>query len=711
MADDVLSAFEVQEILKSQKPQSRPMPKNDDVLSKEETADLLRKQNPLEFSDKPKGLLDTAADYAKGAAMDALEVVRPVGEFVDSYTGAPTRSAIGELMTSKSPLKAAGAFVDQIGNDPARAPTGQQLARRAGVSDTALSDVAPSLYSDSGDETFKFKRGGLLDPTASGAVGLGVDILADPTNVVGFGAMAKGAVKGAKLAGEGALKAAELGARGVGKAVDILSATNRGTRVAEGLIGGTKDVADTISKTLDVSRNFKPLTTAPERLKTLEKYGIKADELPSGAIYGQRSVPAKLEKTLSEGLDASEYTEKWEKAREKLDLATQGSIQNASKAAPMLPTDAGDHIRSALTNSQKKLFDDTILTYQSSQKLVPNNALSESAMNSIQTKLNGLEKWAKGEMLRGTPAQRSAARSMLTTIQGARNAVGSGNYKQTVEVMSNIGRAAFGNDPKLLSRAAPDAAKLKDLYHTMSDGVVSTLKENVSPDMAAQLVKDNERMTDFFKTKSALGPVLDAEKDAARAFSASVATPERVKALKKLITPEDFNSVRASYLQDLVSVGNDGVNYGTTLKNLKDPKNAGVLREMFSHDELKDIKEILKTGIDIGGDRLGPSTVGMNVLSSLNPKNLAARVGGKKVFEKYHGETIKGLLGRSAGAAKSGVGVQDAIKGSGAKLLGGASFDENAVKKALMRSGGRSRPELLIKGAQSVAPQGYDDRQ
>jgi hypothetical protein len=153
-------------------------------------------------------------------------------ETVDSYTGAPVRAGIGAAQDGKGVGGALSAAASQFGEDPNLAPTGKQIARRAGVSDTALSEKVPSLYSDTGEEWTKLKRGGFLDPTASGAAGLGIDIAADITNVVPVGAIVKGAAKGG----------AKLASRAVNTASDAISATGRGAgkvgkRVIQGALG------------------------------------------------------------------------------------------------------------------------------------------------------------------------------------------------------------------------------------------------------------------------------------------------------------------------------------------------------------------------------------------------------------------------------------------------------------------------------------------
>jgi hypothetical protein len=122
-----------------------------------------------------------------------------IGSGVDRVTGAPVRAGIYAAQNGENPLSAA---VSQVFKKSETAPTGKQIVEKAGVPDTALSEVVPSLYSDSG-EGMTLKKGGILDPTASGAAGFAMDLAADPTTLLPAVGLAKRAAQGTKLAEAG----------------------------------------------------------------------------------------------------------------------------------------------------------------------------------------------------------------------------------------------------------------------------------------------------------------------------------------------------------------------------------------------------------------------------------------------------------------------------------------------------------------------------
>lgn len=103
------------------------------------------------------------------------------------YSGDVVRAGIGELTGT---LKEGEGMKALKGGG---APSSAELMKRGGWENTSsLSDVVPGAYSDTGDEWLKLKKGGMLDPTARGTVGLAADVATDPLTYLtaGLGKMA-----------------------------------------------------------------------------------------------------------------------------------------------------------------------------------------------------------------------------------------------------------------------------------------------------------------------------------------------------------------------------------------------------------------------------------------------------------------------------------------------------------------------------------------
>jgi hypothetical protein len=109
-------------------------------------------------------------------------IVPRIANVIDSYTGAPTRAAIGAAQNAESPL---AAFVKQFGENPALAPSGKDLAKKTGAStESIIPDSAlPSFLKDTkGNKTLELIKN-LATASPAGIYGAGLDIAANPLNV------------------------------------------------------------------------------------------------------------------------------------------------------------------------------------------------------------------------------------------------------------------------------------------------------------------------------------------------------------------------------------------------------------------------------------------------------------------------------------------------------------------------------------------------
>lgn len=157
-----------------------------------------------------------------------LKNLQAVGEFVDKYTGAPTRAGLLAGIKGENPLTAAK---EQFGEDPTKAPSGEQILGEIGME--------PSF--------------------ARSAAGFGVDVLADPLNLVPAGKLSGLLGKGAKALEEApkALKAlseekAIKQAGGMLKDFRRLIGKERIPEVGQALLKETVQVADDAGKIKNV---------------------------------------------------------------------------------------------------------------------------------------------------------------------------------------------------------------------------------------------------------------------------------------------------------------------------------------------------------------------------------------------------------------------------------------------------------------------------
>ena len=147
-----------------------------------------------EPEQEKSSMIGDAADYAKQKIFDAAE-------FIESYTSAPTRSAIYSAQKGENPIKA---YYGQAGLDPSLAPSGGDIMREAGVHD----------YGTMPETVTKYGRV-LPEHQYSPAefAGVGVEMVADPTLLVPsklVGKTVEGAGTVLKQAPKEALKTGEM---------------------------------------------------------------------------------------------------------------------------------------------------------------------------------------------------------------------------------------------------------------------------------------------------------------------------------------------------------------------------------------------------------------------------------------------------------------------------------------------------------------------
>lgn len=167
--------------------------------------------------DQKPGLLKKAGD----AVISGLNKL-------DSYTGAPVRSAISAAQNANTPSQipalAAGAFSKQFGQDPSLAPSGQDIVERAGI-----------------------EKGS----TAAKVAGFGMDMASNPTSYVPIGDIISGAAKGVGSAvgiGARAVESASDGAPIANAAKEITDLAPSQPGVISKAVGNTSNVLTGVDK-------------------------------------------------------------------------------------------------------------------------------------------------------------------------------------------------------------------------------------------------------------------------------------------------------------------------------------------------------------------------------------------------------------------------------------------------------------------------------
>lgn len=591
-------------------------------------------------------------------------LLQTVGETVDKYTGAPTRAALSELTRTENEfakpkpsffgnlVSAGKAFANQFGEDPALAPTGRDIAvSRGGLSGQNVKGGVSSFQAAKGGiapeavAPEQIQKGNTVMP--ADVAGLAIDIAADPLNLVPVGALAKGA----SIAAKGAAKGLGRFAVGAAKMAPGGKAITEGAGRIIGEFVNPKRAADFAELSEIAAKNGIDLTTAPEAVE-----------------FGKNSLISRMSRVQAEGPLGQKRLDDFTKFMGDTTQAFDNKVAQVSQGSPLSRIDAGVHLRESFDRATDELFQ-TVgeSTYDKVVKAYPGLRLSDDAQKQIASKLNGIEKFAQGQLKRGiSDADRSQARGLINAVNAIRNT--NGSMKQAVEELQAIGRAAYKPRNSLAS-IPPDIEKLRDIYSALRDGIYSTIQTDVKDgeEILGALKISNDLMTEFFGNREAIGNILGNPKLAPeQVFDRLMKNTKQIDSLKNILQPQDFAKLKGAYLDSLITRDELGNISWKSLQNaLGNRSNEAVVSRLFEPGELKELLDIAKLGERAGIPIMSTSGTGASNLIG-NIKDLPARAASEMLIDTQKAKARGLALPRDASRAVSS-GIQLGPKGISAK--------------------------------------------
>lgn len=608
-------------------------------------------QNDPNLKFTPPAMPDTEIPGVGTFVGMALE---PVGTAVDYVAGAPVRQGISEAQKADgwidSAVAGAKGFFGQYLKKPSTAATGKQIAIQAGLPDKPLSEIAPQYYSKTGNEPDKFKRGGIADFSSAGAGGLGVDIAADMTNIIPVAAAMKGFSKGA---GKAASETASLARQAVKKVPYVGAASEISAETAK-------------SMAKKFSQFVKPEIRAEyeARVATAIENGIDPEILPSSVKYkgGVDSSIARAERRMAQEVGGETQLAKHEQAHKAVRDAYDRQIQKVGGSPGLGEADSGQVLKEGYDVAKKEFFEGMDFTYDTVRSQLPKNApltaeaneklvahlkkiqrqASSDAKNTFLKTGEAAEKSALADRLDGlirnleaaqnpelvfdttkpivkkmsgilrsktaTAAQKKQAMQVMNDIGGFREAHKFGDFEAINDLRAQVGSALEKNSQML----GLDKKQLGELYGELSGALKDSTEGYLGKDVRASLEANNKAMTDWFKNAGQIEDVIQSgnPEDIYKMLVARGSTND-LRALKHVLKdkPEVLNQMKASFLEGMKRIDrNEGFSFeriGTALRN--DEKVDRVLRELFSPQEITNIKKLVQLGEDFGPAKLNSS--------------------------------------------------------------------------------------------------------
>lgn len=579
--------------------------------------------DPVEAEEKP-GMLSRMGS----AALDmGLGAVSAVGRTIDRVTTAPARAAIADVQANREArggrAEGLGKFMDpeeyldvgrfgagylkNFARDPDQAPTPKETAESYGVPDTPLSDVLPSFYSETG-EGAKLKRGGFLDPTASGTAGMAAEMVVPiPGKAAArtLGAVGKGGVKVLGAIPEGAAKVAD-------------AAT--GTKAASRVIGAAKTLGKSIDETtegLGKMLNAKQADDFGESVKIAMANGIDAKLLPESVEFGPSSVISRSARVKAEGPLGQPMLEKFQEGLEQVQGAVRADIEKIGMGAPLAKPEAGAILREGFNQGVDRAFESVKASHKGVIAAAPDLRLSQAAIQKIAPKLQELEAWAMAKAENGVT---NTAKEQGRQIQNAINAFRrkGESYAGAYEALQEIGDVAF-KSKNTMADIAPDISRFRKLYGDVSEAMIGTVDDVFGADQGRALRESNQAMSKIFGDKSLLGKIGDSGLSDEALFTSLVerGDTKRILALKEYLEPEQLAALKGAFLDGLIKENPEGGFPFRSLHNALRQKNT-VASALFEPGELDNLQGLIKLGDKFGNAVMSTSgTAASNAFSDL----------------------------------------------------------------------------------------------
>jgi hypothetical protein len=214
-----------------------------------------------------------------------------------------------------------------------------------------------------------------------------------------------------------------------------------------------------------------------------------------------------------------------------------------------------------------------------------------------------------------------------------------------------------------IGKAAPDVEKMQDLYFSLRDVIIDTVRRDVNPKFADELVENNKTLSEFLGYKKGVYSTLSSRSLAPEQVFQRVVqkgNSKQLQALVKYLPKEELNVLKGAFLNNLVKRNAEGdILFSSTLKALNKEKSR--ISVLFKPEELSEVTDLLKLGDAFGPAFLSSSQTGASVafrdMFTAPIKETFLR----KAYQGYTSSGDKGLIGKSGAKESKGL-IPKAIK-------------------------------------------------
>lgn len=577
------------------------------------------------LSDAPAAKSSTPIEtpLSRGFGASLPRVAAGVGETIDAVTGNPLRGGISAMQDeadrpdasfARLPGAMLGGMARNFGNS--NAPSAKAIYERAGYS----SEGKPSAYPNHG--AYHLPNTYRSGTSPAGALGLALDLA---TPVPGLGEIKAVGGVGMQMAAKGAPIAAEaLGKTGriAAAAADVATGTKAGTATADA-VRGTLDFAK--NKAKQASDGIKAVYGgAPSKEwsrweKVAKENGIDPETLPDSFKFGKHSISSRLERYhAQDDIMGEQLRDKWQGSWNGIQEALGRKIDQIAGAPGVGhggAAEAGGAIRKQYEKQVDAAFENMDTSYRGIANQYPRMFLPPGSRAKLDFQLNKIQSYAK-DLAQNSADQVSKAQGaeLLQTVANAR--AKTGNFGEFVTAMQGIGRSAFKNYGNTGAILPPDVAKLRQMYHAMSETAVDAVGRQVGNDAAAALKATNARISEVTSDKNILKQMGAKATDDSKLFGQMTGDPLKMRTLKKYLDPETLGTAKAAYLRELLTdkVNGEGALSFKQLHNaLRNRRHA--VNSLFDPEELAGLRDLVEMGSSMQPMMLSTSGTGSTMMT------------------------------------------------------------------------------------------------
>ena len=628
------------------------------------------------ISSEEKDWTDKVLELGKDALNLGYEgVIKPIGSAID-YLDAPMREA------AMAPARIAQGDIWQAVSEPiaqfsqpgSEAPSWKQVSEAYGIPEKKLVspivqgqplygsayEQAPPSWEEDKVEVRPSQQAGVLLESALGGKGLSASL------------------KAAKALGGVALKA---GLKVADVAAGSTAPSELGKQAGEAIGATIEEAKKAGAEILDPRLVNEPVVFGSKEGNVVKE--IFGNEIPSKIKYTPDSEIIRLEEMLADRGGGGEIVKKHNEGVKKVfDYVNDIPMKIAEKTtvgAPLPAKEAGTFLVDKYNDKVREFFNQVDFTRKSAALQLRDPEfnfppITDKTASELRRYTNKMKNEVKGISIGKTNPVAQEAEELGHIIDDIQKMTGPdlakiGNVNELSNKITALGRLAF--EPK--SPFAPvDKVRLQQLYHKMNEAFISDVGHYLGPEIAQQLKTNNAKISSFITDVTPIeGMLKDTKHQMAseKIFEALIekGDSKELDAIQKILTPDEFNVLKASYLSNKLARhtsfypemgGLPSVQWKTLENGLKRDR---TFEYLFPKDEKNKLLAALNVGSRLGTpyaskSGTGKSLAGMNIKDRLILSPMLAR---QKAVMEGTAKPIQSLP--TAGLLKLGMQKQNVL--------------------------------------------------